>query len=77
MSGCGKDWNGLEEVTEVTEGLDWMLDGRRGLEEIPTRSSFRSSADSCSDEGLTLLTTAEDVDASQVISLMWLELATT
>ena len=24
-----KYWNGLEEVTEVTEGLEWMLDERR------------------------------------------------
>ena len=23
MPGCWKDWNGLEEVTEVTEGLEW------------------------------------------------------
>ena len=45
MPGCWQDWNGLEEVTEVTEGLEWMLDGRRGLEGHPTRSSFRSSAD--------------------------------
>ena len=22
-AGCWKDWNGLEEVTEVTEGLEW------------------------------------------------------
>ena len=42
MPGWWKDWNGLEEVTE---GLEWMLDGRRGLEGRPTRSSFRSVAD--------------------------------
>ena len=22
-AGCWEDWNGLEEVTEVTEGLEW------------------------------------------------------
>ena len=45
---CWQGWRGLEEVTEVTEvteGSEWMLDGRRGLEEICTCSSFRSSAD--------------------------------
>ena len=45
MPECWQDWNALEEVTEVTEGLEWMLDGRRGLEGRLTRSSFRSSAD--------------------------------
>ena len=41
----GMDWNGLDEVMEVTQGLEWMLDGRRGLEGRLTRSSFVSSAD--------------------------------
>jgi hypothetical protein len=43
VPGCWQDWNRLEEVTEVTEGMGGY--GRRGLEEILTRSSFRSSAD--------------------------------
>ena len=31
-AGCWQDWSGLEEVTE---GLGWMLDGRRGSKDFP------------------------------------------